>query len=275
VSYDPVRGAWGQVTRSLGAGHLRAAMRRTERGRSHEFRRAWCRMIPCAEPGGRSLTGPERPSDASTAALSAGKKEQAANPLNVWDAGLPGGPLQSYVCAIVDPPHPEVHLLHNAQRNTNMGGVCEILGVRGPPQGSERIFLFEKNLACAALWVQQPVVVSFAGRDPFSVRGPRRIVPFSEATRGSCFRVINADGTLRGVHQLCAVRRPARAISASVSVDKSRFASVKPEGPESGRFRPLARIGFGCPKYEAVLSGRPANHHGLLHGWNFPEITSV
>src|SRR5579884_3105560 len=36
-------------------GGLRAAMRGTKRGRSHEFRRSWCCMIPCAELGGSSL----------------------------------------------------------------------------------------------------------------------------------------------------------------------------------------------------------------------------
>jgi len=30
------------------------AMRGTERDKGREFRRIWCRMIPCAEPGGRS-----------------------------------------------------------------------------------------------------------------------------------------------------------------------------------------------------------------------------
>src|SRR5439155_7032734 len=35
-------------------GSLRAAMPRTERDRSHEFRRFWCRMILCAELVGRS-----------------------------------------------------------------------------------------------------------------------------------------------------------------------------------------------------------------------------
>jgi hypothetical protein len=37
-------------------GSLRAAIRRTERSRSHEFRKCWCRMISRAEPGGRSTT---------------------------------------------------------------------------------------------------------------------------------------------------------------------------------------------------------------------------
>src|SRR5215475_10157335 len=38
----------------VACGSLRAAMRRTERSRSHEFRSFECRMIPCAELGGRS-----------------------------------------------------------------------------------------------------------------------------------------------------------------------------------------------------------------------------
>src|SRR5229473_5049818 len=36
-------------------GSLRAATRRTRRGKSHEFRRFWCRMITCAELGGSSV----------------------------------------------------------------------------------------------------------------------------------------------------------------------------------------------------------------------------
>src|SRR5579885_272940 len=41
-------------------GGLRAAMRGTKRGRSHEFRRSWCCMIPCAELGGSSSPGKTR-----------------------------------------------------------------------------------------------------------------------------------------------------------------------------------------------------------------------
>jgi hypothetical protein len=36
-------------------GSLRAATRRMGKDKSHEFRRSWCRMIPCAELGGRSV----------------------------------------------------------------------------------------------------------------------------------------------------------------------------------------------------------------------------
>src|ERR1041384_6027732 len=39
---------------SVAYGSLRAAMRRTERGTSHEFRRFKRRMIPCAKNWGRS-----------------------------------------------------------------------------------------------------------------------------------------------------------------------------------------------------------------------------
>jgi hypothetical protein len=39
---------------ALAYGSLRAATRRTERGRGHEFRKFWCRMISCAELGGSS-----------------------------------------------------------------------------------------------------------------------------------------------------------------------------------------------------------------------------
>src|SRR6266446_9191727 len=96
---------------------------------------------------------------ASTGALRAraGKKRGAANPLKVWDRTFPGESQHFFFGTIGDPPDPEVRLLHNAERNTNPRGVRNILGVRGPPERREGIFLFEKDLACPALWVQEPV----------------------------------------------------------------------------------------------------------------------
>jgi hypothetical protein len=42
-------------------GSLRAAIREAERGRTHVVRKLWCRMIPCAELGGRSIGRWEKP----------------------------------------------------------------------------------------------------------------------------------------------------------------------------------------------------------------------
>src|ERR1043166_7386925 len=50
---------------SVAYGSLRAAMRRTERGTSHEFRRFKRRMIPCAKYWGRSGRIPDVGSVAS------------------------------------------------------------------------------------------------------------------------------------------------------------------------------------------------------------------
>jgi len=53
--------ATGVCATSCGAqgavGDRSAATRRTERGRSHEFRRFWCRMIPCADLGAAHRDG--------------------------------------------------------------------------------------------------------------------------------------------------------------------------------------------------------------------------
>jgi len=54
----------GQMGAPVAYGSLRAATRRTGKGKSHEFRKFWCRMILCAElgaihdvGGGGHLTG--------------------------------------------------------------------------------------------------------------------------------------------------------------------------------------------------------------------------
>ena len=43
-----------KTKKRISARSLRAATRRTGRGKKHEFKRSWCRVILCAEPGGRS-----------------------------------------------------------------------------------------------------------------------------------------------------------------------------------------------------------------------------
>ena len=49
-----IRAASCGPTSTAAADSLNAATRRTESGSSREFRRFWCRMIPCAAPGGSS-----------------------------------------------------------------------------------------------------------------------------------------------------------------------------------------------------------------------------
>jgi len=76
--------------RSLVAyGSLRAVIRGKERGRSHEFRRFRCRMIPCAKKWGRSV------------GCAQSQKPQTQN--GVWGIGhkgglegLKGGPLPGF-----------------------------------------------------------------------------------------------------------------------------------------------------------------------------------